>query len=104
MKKMLIVGVAAWFAASISAFGASGADLWKAQCAKCHGADGKGQTAMGKKLKMKDYTSEAVSDDAIAKAIKEGVKEGGKLVMKPVAGLSDDDVKALVAHMKSLKK
>ncbi|HPA17332.1 MAG TPA: cytochrome c [Verrucomicrobiae bacterium] len=104
MKKVLIVGVAAWFAASISAFGASGADIWKANCAKCHGADGAGKTAMGKKLKMKDYSAEAVSEEAVAKAIKDGVKEGGKVVMKPIAGLSDDDVKAVAAHMKSLKK
>lgn len=104
MKKMLIIGVAAWFAAAVSSFGADGAALWKTHCAKCHGADGAGGTAMGKKLKVKDYSKEAVSDDAIAKSIKDGVKEGGKLVMKPTAGVSDDDVKALVAHMKSLKK
>ena len=104
MKKVLIVAVAAWFAASISAFGASGADLWKANCAKCHGADGAGKTPMGKKLNIKDYSTQSVSDEAITKALKEGVKEGGKLVMKPATGLSDDDVKALAAHMKSLKK
>ena len=104
MKKVLIIGVAAWFAASVSSFGADGAALWKTHCAKCHAADGSGNTKMGQKLKCKDYSKEAVSDDAIAKSIKDGVKEGGKQVMKPTAGLSDDDVKALVAHMKSLKK
>lgn len=29
MKKMLIIGVAAWFAAAVSCFGADGAALWK---------------------------------------------------------------------------
>ena len=47
MKKMLIVGIALWIGAAISAFGASGAELWKTHCAKCHGADGAGNTAMG---------------------------------------------------------
>ncbi len=104
MKKMLIVGVAAWFAAAVSGFSADGAALWKQHCAKCHGADGAGKTKMGQKLGAKDYSKESVSDDAIAKSIKEGVKDKGKVVMKPTAGLSDDDVKALVGHMKSLKK
>ena len=39
------------------------------------------------------------------KAIKEGVKDkDGKVLMKPAENLSDDEIKALVAHMKSFKK
>ena len=30
---------------------------WKAKCASCHGADGKGQTDQGKKLKVEDMSS-----------------------------------------------
>jgi len=104
MKKMLVAAVAAWLVASVSAFGASGAELWKADCAKCHGADGSGNTAMGKKLKIKDYSKESVSEADVSKSIKQGVKEGGKLVMKAFPNLSDDDIKALAAHMQSLKK
>lgn len=103
MKKILIVGMAAWLAAALSGYAADGAAVWKQHCAKCHGADGAGKTKMGQKLKCKDYSKEAVSEEAIVKSIKEGVKEGGKVVMKPMT-LSDDETKAVTAHMKSLKK
>jgi cytochrome c len=32
---------------------------WKAKCAACHGADGKGQTEQGKQLGILDYTAPA---------------------------------------------
>jgi cytochrome c553 len=83
--------------------------LYEKDCAKCHGADGKGETKMGKKLGAKDYTDPKVQaelkDDAAFKAIKEGLKDkDGKVLMKPAEGTSDDDIKALVAYMRSLKK
>lgn len=79
------------------------------QCAKCHGADGKGDTKMGKKLGAKDYTDAKVQgelkDDAAFKSIKEGLKDkDGKTLMKPAEGLNDDQVKGLVALMRGFKK
>jgi cytochrome c6 len=79
------------------------------ECAKCHGADGKGQTKMGKQSGAKDYTDpkvQAEMDDAkAAKQIKEGMKENGKEKMKAYADkFSDDDIKALIAHMRTFKK
>ena len=83
--------------------------IWEKECAKCHGADGKGETKMGKKLNVKDYTDAKVQaelkDDAGFKAIKEGLKDKeDKVLMKPLEGASDDEIKALVAHMRSFKK
>ncbi len=79
------------------------------ECAKCHGADGRGKTKMGQKLGMKDYTDAKVQaemkDDKAFKSIKEGQKEGDKELMKSYADtLSDDEIKALVAYMRSFKK
>ena len=83
-------------------------DTYDKNCAKCHGADGKGATKMGKKLGCKDYTDAKVQadlkDDKAAKSIKEGLKEGDKTLMKPAEDLSDAEIKALVEHMKSFKK
>jgi len=37
--------------------------------------------------------------------VKEGIKDkDGKLSMKPIEGLSDDDIKALVPVIRALKK
>ncbi len=81
---------------------------YEKQCAKCHGADGKGETKMGKKLGVKDYTTakvqEEMKDDKAFKVIKEGLKEGDKTIKKPAEGLSDDDIKALVKYMRTFKK
>ena len=97
---------------AVSALSAKAADAkanYEKGCAKCHGADGKGETKMGKKSGAKDYTSakvqDGLKDDAAFKAIKEGYKDkDGKEVMKPSEGLSDDEIKALVAHMRTFRK
>jgi cytochrome c551/c552 len=64
---------------------------------------------MGQKLGCKDYTDAKVQaemkDEAATKAIKEGLKDkDGKVLMKPSEGVSDSDVKAMIAHMRSFKK
>jgi len=82
--------------------------IWNLNCAACHGKDGKGQTMMGRKLGIKDLTDGTVqasfTDDQASKAIKEGVTDNGQTKMKAFAEkISDDDIKALVAHVRSLK-
>ncbi len=109
MKKALILAVAVCAALALSAKAADVKENWTAHCAKCHGEDGKGETKMGKKAGCKDYTTASVQsemkDDKAIKAVKEGLKEGDKEVMKPFSDkLSDDEIKALVAHMRSFKK
>jgi cytochrome c553 len=82
---------------------------WTKNCAKCHGEDGKGQTKMGIKAGAKDYTDpkvqETLNDDKAFKVVKEGLTLDGKKKMDPYAEkLSDDEIKALVAHLHSFKK
>jgi mono/diheme cytochrome c family protein len=81
---------------------------WQKHCGKCHGADGKGETSMGKKMKVKDYTSakvqEEMKDDDMAKIIKEGKKEGSKTLMKAFPELNDAEITALVKYVRAFKK
>jgi cytochrome c553 len=109
MKKIILLAVTLGFAAALSASAADAKENWDKMCAKCHGAEGKGDTKMGQKLGIKDYTDAKVQaelkDDAAFKALKEGLKDSeGKTLMKPVEGLSDDEIKALVAYVRTLKK
>ena len=109
MKKLLVLGIAAMAIAALSARAADAKATYEASCAKCHGAEGKGDTKIGQKLGVKDFTDAKVQadlkDDAIAKAIKEGVKDkDDKVLMKPADGLSDEDVKGLVAYIRAFKK
>jgi mono/diheme cytochrome c family protein len=96
-------------AVGVTARAAEAKENWDHQCAKCHGADGKGQTKIGEKLGVKDFTDPKIQadikDDAAFKAIKEGLKsDDGRALMKPFDTLSDDEIKALVAYIRGLKK
>jgi cytochrome c553 len=107
VTKILLTTLA--LAATTAALSAADAnENWDKNCKKCHGDDGTGQTAMGKKLELKDFTDAKYQDtfkdaDAI-KAIKEGIKDGDKTKMKAAEGLTDDEIKALVAKVRSFKK
>jgi mono/diheme cytochrome c family protein len=76
-------------------------------CAACHGAKGLGDGPAGKYLKPppSDFATslKGKTDDWIAKAIKGGGAAIGESPTMPAyASLSDDQIKALVAYIKSL--
>jgi cytochrome c553 len=109
MKRIIILAATLGFAAAMTASAADAKENWEKNCAKCHGPDGKGQTKMGQKLGIKDYSDAKVQaelkDDVAFKSVKEGKKDSeGKTLMKPAEGLSDDEIKALVAHVRTFKQ
>ena len=106
MKKLLVCTLALVAAGALSLRAADAKESYAKDCAKCHGEDGKGKTKMGEKLGIKDLTVlEGKSDADLAKAIKDGVKDGDKTKMKGFGEtMSDDDIKAMVAYVHSLKK
>lgn len=109
MKKLILFAAMFGLAASLTAKGAEAKENWDTICAKCHGPNGDGNTKMGQKLGCRDFTDAKVQadikDDAAFKALKEGlVADDGRKLMKPYDQLSDDDIKALVAYVRTLKK
>lgn len=75
---------------------------YKAKCSGCHGPDGKGETATGKMMKVKDFGSEEVqkmSDADLSDAITKG-----KGKMPPFKTLTADQVKDLVAYVRAFGK
>jgi cytochrome c6 len=114
MKKIILLSAIFGLTATLSAKAAEAKETYANVCAKCHGAEGKGDTKMGTKLGVKDFTDAKVQadikDEDAVKAVKDGVKDAeGKTKMKAyVTGsdtpLSDDEVKALVTYVRGLKK
>ena len=109
MKRTLTLTLVSVISSAGLALAGDATGLWNQHCASCHGKDGSGSTMMGKKLSIKDYrdaqVQAAFSDAEAAKAVSEGVKTDGKQTMKPFKDkISEADIKALVAYIRSFKK
>ena len=103
---IMVIAVAlaaiAFLSAPVKADAAAAEATYKAKCAMCHGPDGKGATATGKTMGVKDFTSDEVqkmSDADLSAAI-----SGGKGKMPKYASLSADQVKDLVAYIRAFGK
>jgi cytochrome c6 len=75
--------------------------LYKSKCAGCHAADGTG-SAMGKKMGAHDFTTDEVqkmSDAALTDII-----TSGKNKMPKYGSLKPEEIKGLVAYIRTLKK
>ena len=82
----------------------AGKGVYDRKCKTCHGADGEGNPGMAKALNVQipPLGSEGVqakSDADIKKVVTEG-----KGKMRPVQGLSSDDVDNVIAFIRTLKK
>ena len=78
------------------------AALYKSKCQVCHGADGKGDTPAGKKVGARDFHSPEVakmSDTELFEITKKGKDKMPSYDKK----LTDDQIKALVKYIRSLK-
>jgi mono/diheme cytochrome c family protein len=109
MKAIVSIVISLLAASAMSVRAADAKANWDANCAQCHGKDGHADTKIGKTLNAKDLTDPKVqaafTDAKATQSIKEGVKENGKTTMKAFGGkLTDDEIKALVAYVRALKK
>ena len=105
---MKITNYAVAIAASLSlgtgmALGDAAA-LYGKHCKSCHGADGKGQTTMGKKSKAKDYTTAEGQDWTEADGVKAILEGSGKMKGYATKGVTEADAKELVAYIRKFKK
>ena len=110
MKAIVCIIISFLVGSAMSLRGADAKANWDANCAQCHGADGRANTPMGKKIQAKNLTDPKVqaefTDAKAMQLIKEGAKDvQGKATMKAFGGkLTDDEIKALVAYVRTLKK
>lgn len=97
---LLCLAGAALFA--LPARSQTGEALYKAKCAACHGADGKGQTATGKAMKAGDFAAPEVqkTSDADLGAI---ISNGKDKMPAYGKSLKADQIQSLVAFIRSFK-
>lgn len=102
-KKLVVVLMMTVLALAATPMLADGAATFKAKCAMCHGPDGAGQTTMGKNMKLRDLRSADVQKATDADLTK--IITDGKAKMPAYKGkISDPDIKAVVAFIRTLKK
>lgn len=87
--------------AGAMAFAEDGAALYKTKCQSCHGAAGVPNPGMAKMMGIKPVSDASMKSLTVAQV--EAAVKSGKGKMKPVAGLSDPQVKAVSAYFKTLK-
>jgi cytochrome c6 len=107
MKKALTVLTLCILIAAPSAFaggrGSDGAAAYKAKCAMCHGADGAGQTPMGKNMKLRALGSAEVQKQTDAELVK-WIADGKGKMPAYKGKLTPADIDAVVAFIRTLKK
>lgn len=81
-------------------------EIWREECASCHGPDGKGETRAGRRAGVKDFTDveyqSSWTDDEAVQVIKTATKDGKELRNKnPFAEeLTEEEIRSLVAHVR----
>ena len=106
MKALTVLTLCILIAAPSAFAGGSGSDgaaIYKAKCAMCHGADGAGQTPMGKNMKLRDLRSADVQKQTDAELVK-WIADGKGKMPAYKGKLTPPDIDALVAFIRTLKK
>lgn len=84
-----------------------GASLYKLHCVKCHGENGTAKTAAAQKMKVANLLSDEVqkqSDDQLFDSIARGTRHKEYPHAFKYRGLSDSQIRKLVAYIRELPK
>ncbi len=101
MHSKVVLAVLLSLACTMSFAQSSGEATYKAKCQSCHGATGTPSPGIAKLMGVKpvsDPAMKALTLDQVEAAVK-----NGKGKMKPVAGLTDAQIKDVSAYFKTLK-
>lgn len=109
MKTTSLVTVLLFLGATLVVSAAEPRATWVEYCVKCHGTAGKGDTKLGKKLHVRNLTTAKVqaefTDEQALEAIKQGLMNAqGKVTMKAIEHLTDEERKAMVRFVRELKR
>jgi mono/diheme cytochrome c family protein len=101
IRSLLVLTCAVSLAGTVSFAQSGGAATYKAKCQMCHGATGTPSAGMAKAMGIKASTDPAIK--ALSAADMAAAVKNGKGKMKPIAGLTDAQIKDVVAFYRGLK-
>jgi mono/diheme cytochrome c family protein len=101
IRSLLVLAVVMSLAGAVSFAQSGGEATYKAKCAACHGATGTPSAGMAKAMGIKSASDPAIKALTVAQDFA-AVKDG-KGKMKPVAGLTDAQIKDVVTFYRGLK-
>jgi mono/diheme cytochrome c family protein len=102
---LILLAAAIILPPAVSLEAQSVAQLWSKNCASCHGEDGKANTRAGRRAGAADLTKPEnqtrSSDEEMFRSVVDGVfDERGRARMKPAEGLSDAEIRMLIAYVR----
>ena len=101
MKRYTMFVALLAFASTLAWSAEDGAAIFKAKCAMCHGPSGTPSAGMAKAMGIKPVSDPSIKGLSAADMF--NVVKNGKGKMKPVAGLTDQQIKDAVAFYRGLK-
>ena len=101
IRSLLVLAVVACLAGAVGFAQSGGEATYKAKCAMCHGATGTPSAGMAKAMGVKPASDPAIKKLTAAEMFT-SVKNG-KGKMKPIAGLSEAQIKDAVSYYRGLK-
>ncbi len=79
--------------------------IFDAQCAKCHGRDGRARTARGRRAHARDMTGASWQDEVTDERLFNSINKGrGKNMPAYGKKLSENEIDALVRYVRRLKR
>jgi mono/diheme cytochrome c family protein len=101
-RSLLAMAVMVSLAGAVSFAQSSGEATYKAKCAMCHGGTGTPSAGMAKSMGIKAAADPEIKNLTVAQMI--AAVKNGKGKMKPVAGLTEAQIKDVVTFYSGLRK
>ena len=97
-----LAGLACIFLMGVAKGDDKSAALYKAKCAVCHGAAGKGDSPAGKSMGVVSFSDPKIAAKSDAE-LKDAIEKGKNKMPAYGKTLKPDEIQGLVAYIRSLK-
>jgi mono/diheme cytochrome c family protein len=101
IRSQVVLAVVVSLACAVGFAQSSGEATYKAKCQSCHGSTGTPSPGIAKLMGVKPASDPDIKKLTVAEMI--ASVKNGKGKMKPIAGLTDAQIKDVVAYYRSLK-